>query len=153
MFKYGVYSIVGIIAIFVVAFCYLLVPNPFKITDPYHPRFKPDNFRFEDYVVSTCAEKEIMAKLFPVGTDKSFVDRVLVNSGGAKASKNNNHKNEYNYYYVPRHWAAFFGDLTWNMSVTYNDDGKVTDIRTNNESVYKFFEDCKLGLDYGRNWK
>ncbi|MFA5989467.1 MAG: hypothetical protein WC803_07670 [Sphingomonas sp.] len=54
--------------------------NPFKITDPSDPKFDPDHFSFDDYRgINKLAEA--YAKLFPIGTPKSFVDRVLINAG------------------------------------------------------------------------
>lgn len=60
--------------------------NPLKVTDPSDPRFNPDKFRFVDY---RSREEKIDAfrNLFPVGTSKEFVDRVLVSSGGSKSSE------------------------------------------------------------------
>jgi hypothetical protein len=58
--------------------CFFFVPSQLKVVDPYHHWFKPDKFKFEDYTGDPCIEKEVLAKLFPVGTDKAFVDRVLV---------------------------------------------------------------------------
>lgn len=57
--------------------------NPFKVTDPSDPKFNPDKFSFNDY--KTHEElRDAFRKLFPVGTDREFIERVLVNAGGAK---------------------------------------------------------------------
>lgn len=56
--------------------------NPFKVTDPTDPRFDPDKFSFRDYN-GRHETIDAFRKLFPPGTPKGFVDRVLVEAGGA----------------------------------------------------------------------
>lgn len=52
-----------------------------KVTDPSDPRFEPDRFSFRDY--ETHEElTDAFRKLFPPGTSKEFVERVLVKAGG-----------------------------------------------------------------------
>lgn len=54
-----------------------------KVTDPAAPGFDPDKFSFSDYYDNkemTLAEAYKI--LFPPGTPKEFVDRVLVKAGG-----------------------------------------------------------------------
>jgi hypothetical protein len=165
--KYLTLIVLAGIVLLVGTFLYLYVPNPAKITDPYHPWFNPDNFRFEDYMVTRCVEKEVLAKLFPVGTEKLFVDRVLVDAGGARIKQTPYRRdsfgkileeglNKFSYFYEPRHWSNWFFPNTWNVSVMYDADNKVTDVRIpggqHGESVYDFWSYCTIGKKYGRNW-
>ena len=59
----------------------LVAPNPFKVTDPADPRFDPEKFSFRDYGgIGEIPLKDAMQILFPPGTEKSFVDHVLVDT-------------------------------------------------------------------------
>lgn len=60
--------------------------NPFKITDPSNLQFNPDNFSFNDYK-NDPEMTETFQKLFPVGTKKEFVDKVLIKAGGALSNQ------------------------------------------------------------------
>ncbi len=61
------------------------------IIDPYHPRFDPYKFKFSDYTDTnldnpyewTC---NIVQAIITVDQKKSEVDKILVESGGAKVS-------------------------------------------------------------------
>ena len=55
--------------------------NPFKVTDPNDPNFDPNKFSFSDY--KSYEMYNTFRVLFPVGTEKSYVDRVLVKAGKA----------------------------------------------------------------------
>lgn len=128
-----------------------------KIRDPYHPWFNPDQFRFEDYI-SHCMMKEVLAKLFPVGTPKVFVDRILVDSAGAHANPSTHHANKVNYLYDLRPGPLVLMTETWNLSFQFNELWAVQDIhlpigKPPGESVYDFFESCKFGKQYGKTWE
>lgn len=53
-----------------------------KVTDPSHPEFDETQFRFEDYA-EFRKFRTAMEAMFPVGTSKQKIDRVLVDIGGA----------------------------------------------------------------------
>lgn len=60
---------------------------PFKVKDPSDPRFNPDKFAYRDYYdEGEMRISEAYKILFPRGTPKAFVDRVLVQAGGASVS-------------------------------------------------------------------
>ncbi len=61
-----------------------LAQNPVRVNDPDDPNFDPDSFSFNLYKFDREAKIEYFKKLFPIGTSKEFVDRVLVQAGGAK---------------------------------------------------------------------
>lgn len=59
---------------------------PFKVKDPSDPRFNPDKFAFRDY--GTQIEMiSAFQVLFPIGTDKSVVDHVLLEAGKGRLVK------------------------------------------------------------------
>jgi len=109
-------------------------------------------------MVNKCIKKETLAKLFPIGTDRTFVNRVLVKAGGAKESLTKPEKNQYSYFYKPRHWSNWFFPHTWNVAITYDEKGKVIKVTvpggpSPGESVYDFYRDCKIDIHYGRRWE
>ncbi|MES2728942.1 MAG: hypothetical protein V4621_02435 [Pseudomonadota bacterium] len=58
---------------------------PFKVTDPADPRFRVEQFDFADYRMDRDALVHAFRVLFPVGTDKAFVDKVLVEYAGVES--------------------------------------------------------------------
>ena len=72
--------------LFIVSLCMLATTacsDPFKVTDPSDPKFNPDKFKFEDYP-GIPLMTDALKKLFPVGTPKEFVEKILVDVGGAR---------------------------------------------------------------------
>jgi len=141
-------------------YCFWASFNPFKVIEPYNLRFEPNEFRFEDYTGPQCVEKEAIAKIFPIGTHKNFVDRILVRQAGAHAQKVENRvETLYKYTYQPRTLGSiFFTPSEWQIEISYDHNDQVTDIKMSepggsNKSVYEFFKDCRFGTYYGRNWK
>lgn len=74
-----------------------LAQNLMKITDPDDPNFNLDRFSFHDYG-SKDELADALKKLFPVGTPKSLIDRVLVDAGGAKPSQSKTHPQLWHYW-------------------------------------------------------
>jgi hypothetical protein len=117
-------------------------PPPWKITDPSDPRFDVTKFEFDDYT-SDIALSKALRILFPIGTDKSDVDRVLGDMGRAKISKVTG-KNPYRddpseqeYYCEYRSLRSFIsdyfsgmpeGEFTWKVLVTYDQNNKLKKI-------------------------
>lgn len=57
-----------------------------KIINPHDPRFVAENFRWDDYL--TAQElADVFQVIFPIGTDKSYVDKILLAQPEAKASE------------------------------------------------------------------
>lgn len=50
--------------------------SPAKIIDPYSPDFKAADFQWDGYKSSKDFE-EALRKLFPIGTDRDFVEKIL----------------------------------------------------------------------------
>lgn len=67
---------------FTALFLVLLFFEPFKVTNPTNPFFNPDRFRFSDYRDQESL-RAAFRELFPPGTSEEFVDRVLIDAGGA----------------------------------------------------------------------
>lgn len=55
------------------------MPLPWKVTNPHDPQFNEEAFRFEDYYGRDGSERlrESMRVMFPIGTPKAKVDRIL----------------------------------------------------------------------------
>ncbi len=72
-------------------------PPPWKVTDPADPRFDPMKFEFADY--DGAGLGHALACLFPAGTPKDDVDKILVETGHARImqDKNNPHTVYYSY--------------------------------------------------------
>jgi hypothetical protein len=118
-----------------------------KILNPYHQQYDPDQFRFEDYSASKCLSWEVLAKLFPPGTPKSFVDRVLVSAGGAKVELFPEHvgHNLYGYYKALEPPLVFMSTV-WNVSVHYDNS-----MNGGPDSVYDYYDYC-LTTFYRNKW-
>lgn len=74
----------------------MVFANPFKVTDPAESGFNPDKFSFSDYK-SAEELRDAFKKLFPVGVPKQFVDRVLVDAGGASTYQSQNAPSKWYY--------------------------------------------------------
>ena len=85
----------------------LVACNPFKVSDPSDPRFDPMQFKFSDYR-GTGQLPDVLRTIFPPGTKKEFVDKVLVNSGRAKINQASGKLAEgyqnYWVYIMPKRW-------------------------------------------------
>lgn len=86
------------------------------ITDPDDPRFDPMQFRFEYYKSRYANEWDLpraLIKMFPPGTDKSYINKMLVERAGAGVSRSI--ENEATYAYRWPHNASMAGEsfLVW----------------------------------------
>jgi hypothetical protein len=83
-----------------IAFCvggWVVMANPFKVTDPNDPRFDPMEFDFKNYHHKNLTVREVFPVLFPIGTSKDYVDKVLVQAGKAKSYQSKTNKSEWIY--------------------------------------------------------
>ncbi len=109
-----------------------------KVTDPADPKFKPENFRFEDYS-SISQLSDAIDKLFPLGVPKEKVRQIIVDYGEAyetvpfyysdRAKKFGKTKDGYFlFYYKPQHPAGEYGwDKTssgWVLKMAFTEDDK-----------------------------
>lgn len=142
----------------VVAACiwygFLAFPAPWKVIDAADPRFDPMKFEFTDYL-SSGKRAQSLTCLFPVGTDKTYVDKILVDIGHAEVKKYERqnkalyHPNEYLYqkYIFREIWARFLMPTpdsyeipTVHFSIRYDAENKV-------ESAGFLGNVCKKELD------
>lgn len=56
---------------------------PSKITDPNDPGFVVENFKWDDYTTAKDLA-EVFHIIFPIGTDKKFVEKILLQPGTEK---------------------------------------------------------------------
>lgn len=119
-----------IAGIFFLGGIYLSVFQPFKITDPSQEGFDVEKFRFEDYRNSE-AKRYAFKLLFPQNTDKSYIDRILIDKGGARAVQNENDSDMTHYLYTPI-YPSIDG---WNITVEFNDKKKMQKLLVNGFDV------------------
>ncbi len=70
-----------IICVTALTILFLIFTNALKATDPGDLNYDPSDFKFTDYPLSEYPK--VFDKLFPLGTDRKFIENVLVSSGGA----------------------------------------------------------------------
>jgi hypothetical protein len=99
-----------------------VIYHPFVVTNPGDPRFDPKQFSFSNYNRHRGNEGEFnkaIAKMFPPGTDKAYVDKILVEQSHAEASQNQNSPDhapgETDYTYI---WGS------WLVNVVYDYNNK-----------------------------
>ncbi len=56
-----------------------------KVTDPGNPQFDVSKFDFQDYDGSNFSK--IINELFPLGSDEEYIEKVLVEYGGANVNQ------------------------------------------------------------------
>lgn len=100
-------------------------------------------FKFTDYS-SDSELNEVLIRMFPVGTDKSAVDRILVDQAGARIEEYNRRdasleeETDKRYYYIHRGLrsevfeALSFvpeGEFSWKVTVVFSKDDKLKRIK------------------------
>ncbi len=83
-FTIGIFIAISIALLMfvIVRISVLEAPYPWKVIDASDPKFDPDKFRLTDYGGNTQLQRNLDL-LFPVGTEKLYVDRISVDIGGA----------------------------------------------------------------------
>lgn len=81
-----IFKILGALAIISFA-AIVIAAATFKTSNPSSPFYDPDSFKFERYDGSRGELHVAFQKLFPLGTPKEFVDRVLIQAGGASCDQ------------------------------------------------------------------
>jgi hypothetical protein len=132
------------------------MPLPWKVTDPHDPRFVEENFRFEDYYGRDGSKRlqEALRVMFPIGTPKAKVDRILYENqpkftdktkwgGSMKQTRNyprkKSERNIYHYYYTPYPHALNI----FVVSVFYDSDNLVKEVTDHGEALHNknFYEE------------
>jgi hypothetical protein len=78
---------------------FMVLANPFKVTDPSDPRFDPMQFRFEDYSDEKKFQ-EVLDILFPQGTKRSRVEEILIDHAGLQAGYSEGNSGHYFVSYI-----------------------------------------------------
>jgi hypothetical protein len=90
--------------------------NPFKVIDPADPRFRPENFRFEDYPMESQLVY-VIGQIVPRGMSRDAIEQILVKSGGASVMANK--EENYVHYTYRDKWNLVMGALV--VSALYPD--------------------------------
>lgn len=116
---------------------YLWYSPPFKATDPLSPMFSESWFRMRDYASEKGTRElrdKVLPKLFPVGTPKEYVDKILVTYGGARLDDHTNViEGMYIYRYTPLY--LMLTPDSFMIRVYYDQNNKVKSIRFAGEVV------------------
>lgn len=102
------------------------------ITDPSDPRFDPNEFRFEDYQANQDDLPNTFRVLFPIGTNRTTVEAILVRAGGARAYEDRNRQHEVHYIYGPNATTL----LQTNHTVIYDDHEQLLNILPHGDPLY-----------------
>lgn len=111
--------------------------------NPYDPRFDPEQFDLDYYIVSNCMMAELLAKLFPVGTRKSFVDYMLIEKAGAHIKETPSIPNRFSYTYLSKIPSFLVGENKIIIGVNYDSSHQVNDVTIGQGSVYDYLNRCK----------
>lgn len=78
--KQGILFIILGIFLFVGGYIAVIcVPSEwYKVTDAHHPDFNPEKFSYRDYRNEPMKLREAFRVMFPQGTSKEYVDRILI---------------------------------------------------------------------------
>ncbi len=117
---------------------WLYLFTPFKVTDPDDPRFDPMLFKFSDYC-SIDIKGNVLPKLLKQGSDQSFVEGILVTSGGARRDvySDNNSLIYYRWRYPLIEWRRYLTpDTHAQLAILYDNDGKLLALQIMNASVF-----------------
>lgn len=91
--------------------------EPFKVRDPNDPRFDPLRYKFTDYKYDNHWV-DPLRKIFAPGMDRRYVERIIVDSAGARASE------------IDRGFISYgrrvpFSPDTYGILALYDDAGKL----------------------------
>jgi hypothetical protein len=103
---------------------------PLKAIDPDDPRFEPEQFAFEDYEGNEHLLPGALKKAFPPGTDKAYVDRILVEAGNTSITKN---EGEGDYTYL---WPKDGSGLTGHVLRVFYRDNKTVYLGAGSNALY-----------------
>jgi hypothetical protein len=113
---------------------YFYQPYPFKVTDPTDPRFNPDRFRFSDYGPGEL--KPAFRILFPIGTSKEFVERVLIKATGSTCGHNPKYTNLWT---CREPWSFRHWDIQPVFTIVYDEQSEyLLNITFSGNSLYPY---------------
>lgn len=112
---------------------------PFVVTNPDDPRFDPKEFRFANYSRFRNNEGDVrgaLAKAFPPGTDKSFVDKILIRKADAWVAENQKTQyhdpahHDYSYVWSPSGMGG------WVVRFIFDETNKSVMMKTGKRTIY-----------------
>jgi|GEM_PF-3882736 len=128
IFAIGILSAIFIVIAF---FFYEHSSHPWAVRDPLSPRFKAENFRFEDYP-NGCEKPEmkaVVAAIFPKGTPESYLDEILIDHAGADSRGIENGTKVYG--------RNGFTNLSgWIIAVDMDENKKAKGLRCSGVTIY-----------------
>lgn len=108
---------------------WVLLFEPFKVTDPNDPRFDPMRFKFSDY-----KERElptVLKKLFVHGNPREYVEKILVGSARANLMPKTQNFAIYHwqfplFYSYTDSWFLITPDDHYSVAATYDEQDMLT---------------------------
>lgn len=126
--------IIAMLIIFASVHVWGKVMDGIKVIDPGDPRFNPEKFRFEDYAQSGELYELLSAALlimFPPGTEKEYIEHILVKNAGASARLNASG----NYTYSLMTHGGLSG---WIINIQYDDENRAIAMYRRGTPLYVF---------------
>jgi hypothetical protein len=121
---------------------------PFVVTDPNEAGFDAKQFQFWHYSHHRGNESEFnkaIAKMFPPGTDKNYVDAILVEQGRAEVSQNqlspDHQPGETDYTYISGSWL---------VNIVFDSDNKTVALIINPKKPEYGFNRYLLQFERGK---
>ena len=100
-----------------------------KPTDASNPNFNPQHFQFEDYFYADELYQTLIT-MFPEGTDKEYIDSILIESAQAEAK---DYKDFVRYIHDAKNLFPITGHCpaggVWILKMTYNSNNKLEEIK------------------------
>jgi len=115
-------KMIFVLALFVQAGC----NAESKIIDPNHPNFDPLQFKFEDYAdpeEAGFSKHDVFKVIFPIGTPKSYIDKILIDGAGAEINTVSSNEKR----------TIYYKNKVWNLSsyrvyLYFDQDSKLINI-------------------------
>lgn len=111
--------------------------NPFKVTDPNDPNFDPYQFKFDPYYFQFADHfscYDALKKSLPVGLPMDEVDKILVDSAGAKKQRIKTALGNDYYAYIYKRWYHPLIGITPDIA----DGIRIAIYYDDNETLIKF---------------
>ncbi len=119
------------------------------IRNPYDSRFDPRKFDFDYYNVSDCSRREILAKLFKIGTSKKNLEKILVDIGGAeRRSASSLGGDYYTYHHIDQTGRLSGLNNEWIIAVYYDSEDALSEMKVGGRSVYDYADKCNARIDF-----
>jgi len=105
------------------------------VSNPDDPNFDPMKFRFQHYRAKRGNEWELPAallKMFPPGTDKRYIDEILVGQAGTESQAVKSRPGRYGY-----HWPSFASIGGHAILIDFDENGKSETIFLGSNRLYE----------------